>query len=482
MAGRYSVRTRLAFSVILVLIFVFAVVALSFNLIVGNYIESRARRQLSEAQEHVNRDVFFPREDMPEFKEESSGTMQRIYGAARRASFVAQVQTVAVTPDYQLVYDGAGEGQAMMNPFDLERQREVLDALREQGVDITGDEVRRVSAKGALLYLVTMPFEAKGGEEAEVSGARLLLYTDMTDVASLSSTINGVLAWIVVVTALVSAAVVVLLSGRIARPIRALSDFAEALGRNDFTRQDLPVHDRELVELLGAMNHAAEKLDSYDKEQKTFFQNVSHELRTPLMSVKGYAEGIALGVFEDNADAAHIIGQEADHLTELVEDLLYISRADSLTPDYRIVPCDLRELLSNCAQGIQGVALRGSKRIEFDFPEEAVTVDCEERNLSRAVSNLLSNALRYAQQTVTIACANEGRQARIVIRDDGPGIAEEDLPHIFDRFYKGKGGKHGIGLAIAQAVVRQHHGVLTAGNTPKDGAVFEITLPASAQE
>ena len=487
---RPGIRTRLAASILLVLLFVFAVVWGTFNAIVGRYIESRALAQLGEARAHVNRDVFAPREPPTEARMEPpaefSGTMERITGAAGRAHFVTQVQAMVVTPDYRLLFpflDGSAAGTP--RAADLDRAQAVLSALHGRNVDLADDATRRLSVDGALYYMVSMLFEPGPGARPGEAGApeaqpvRLVLFTDMTDVAALSGAINRMLLVIIAVTALVSGALILLMSARIARPIRALSLFAEAMGRNDFTPRDFPVFDRELVELLAAMNRAAAQLDTYDKEQKTFFQNVSHELRTPLMSIKGYAEGIAVGVFEDNAQAAEVINQEADHLTDLVEDLLYISRAENITPEYDRAVCDLREILSNCAQSLRGIALREGKRIVFDFAEEAVPVACEEQNLSRAFTNILSNGLRYCGEAVTLRCKREGGKALAAVEDDGPGIAEADMPKLFDRFYKGRGGKHGIGLAIAKAVIRRHHGEVTARNLERGGAAFDVTLPAA---
>jgi len=489
--NRPSIRTRLAVNVLLVLLFVFIVVWGSFNTIVERYIESRALAQLGEARSHVSHDVFEPREPPArapmERPVEFTGTMQRIIGAARRANFVMQVQAMVATLEYQLLFPFSDNNTKGISSgaLDQDRAEAVLDALREQNVDLANEATQRVSVDGALYYVLPMLFEPNPNVWMPESDAlspqpsRLVLFTDMTHVAALSSIINHVLLMIILATALVSGTVIVLMSARIARPIRALSRFAEAMGRNDFARREIPVYDRELVELLDAMNRAAAQLDTYDHEQKTFFQNVSHELRTPLMSIKGYAEGITVGIFEDSAQAAGIIIQEADHLTELVEDLLYVSRVENITSAYESTLCDLREILSDCVQSLLGIALREGKHIVFDFADDPVPVACEERNLSRAFTNLLSNGLRYSRETVTLRCKMENGKARADVEDDGPGISAADLPKLFDRFYKGRGGKHGIGLAIAKAVIRQHHGEVTAYNLERGGAAFNVVLPAA---
>ncbi len=491
-----SIRTRLTGSLLLLLLFVFLLVAVSFNATVNSYIRSRSLQQLREAQAHVSRDVPDPPGRSQPQRAEFSGTMQQITGAARRAVFVTQVQTMVVAEDYSLIFPTKAEEPAQDEPslqkngrdgsqFDSEadEKQAVLSMMRESGVDLQSDEMHHLASPRGTIYYVSMamPGSHAGSEQESSASYRLVLYTNMTDIAALAKIINRMLMIIIGITAIGAFAVLVAVSGRITRPIRALSRFAEALGRNDFSRREITVHDRELIEMLGVMNHTAEQLDTYDREQKTFFQNVSHELRTPLMSIKGYAEGIEVGVFDDAAQAARVIVTESDHLTSLVEDLLYLSRMDNITQAYETAPCDVRELLSNCAQSLQGIALREGKEIAFDFPAEAAMALCDEQHLHRALCNLVANGLRYAQHTVTLRVRAEGGLVRATISDDGPGIALEDLPHVFDRFYKGRGGKHGIGLSIAQAVAKAHQGEIHAANGA-EGAVFTLTLPLMPRE
>jgi two-component system, OmpR family, sensor histidine kinase CssS len=207
------------------------------------------------------------------------------------------------------------------------------------------------------------------------------------------------------------------------------------------------------------MNTAAAQLDSYDREQKTFFQNVSHELRTPLQSIRCSAEGIEHGILEQR-QASRIIIAETDRLSDMVEDLLYLSRIDSISLSDERSECDLREIISNCAERQRGVAMERGLKYVFNFAPHPVHFYCVEKHLSRAFSNLISNAIRYAEKVITLTCHQDGKEIIVTVKDDGPGIPEKDLPFIFDRFYSGKGGKHGIGLAIVKTVIEQHYGTI----------------------
>ena len=212
------------------------------------------------------------------------------------------------------------------------------------------------------------------------------------------------------------------------------------------------------------------------ERQQTFFQNASHELKTPLMAILGYAVGIQAGVMYAG-DAADVILEESDRMAELVEELLDISKIDMGRQRLTLSETDIRELLYDGIRAVEPTAA-SSIAIVPDFPEEPIIVKCDDVQLRRAVTNILSNGLRYARSELCLTCRTDKRHVTIRIQDDGDGIAEEDLPHIFDRFYMGKSGKSGIGLALTKEIVHLHRGTIRAYNG-ETGAVFEISIPVS---
>ena len=210
------------------------------------------------------------------------------------------------------------------------------------------------------------------------------------------------------------------------------------------------------------------------ERQQTFFQNASHELKTPLMAIQGYAEGIQAGVM-DTGSAAEVILKESDRMTELVDELLDISKIDMGRQPLALSEMDIRELLYDSIRAVEPAAAGGIVIVP-DFPEEPVMVKCDDTQMHRAVTNILTNGLRYARSELRLTCRTEKRHVTIRIQDDGDGIAAEDLPHIFDRFYMGRSGKSGIGLALTKEIIHLHKGAIRAYNGDS-GAVFEITLP-----
>lgn len=210
------------------------------------------------------------------------------------------------------------------------------------------------------------------------------------------------------------------------------------------------------------------------ESQKWFFQNVSHELKTPMMAVQGCAEGIHTGVL-DPVGASGIILEETEQMSELVEELLALSRLESGQANAEFHLTDVRELLYDCLRSTEQPAEKKNLRISLRFDEAPVLVNCDEVQLRRAFTNIITNAQRYAKEEIQIECKADKGKAVVRIRDDGEGIAPKLLPHIFDRFFSTRKGGTGIGLSLAKEIVSLHKGTIHAAND--GGAVFEINLP-----
>jgi len=274
----------------------------------------------------------------------------------------------------------------------------------------------------------------------------------------------------------VAVVVTYFLSNSITRPIEKLGKFALDIGRGDFTPNDLQFRERELEDLNLALNRSARQLGIYDSEQKAFFQNASHELRTPLMSIQCYAEGISFGLMEPKA-ASETILEETDKLSDLVTDLLYISKIDNITTAFTAAETDLVALVRESATRQETVAAKRQLRVSFDLDETPIPYVCISELVTRALDNLISNAVRYAATEITVSCHKKTDRVEIRVADDGLGIATELMPHIFERFFKGPDGNHGIGLSIVKTIVEQRGGRITVENKSPSGAVFTITLP-----
>ncbi len=219
-------------------------------------------------------------------------------------------------------------------------------------------------------------------------------------------------------------------------------------------------------------------IESAQEIRQSFFQNASHELKTPLMAIQGYAEGIHTGVLSVR-ESAGVILEESDRMTELIEELLALSKIDSAQAKPKFQETDVTEIIKSVAYSFAPAFEKGQKELKTDLCDETM-VSCDEKQMRKVVSNLISNAFKFCKTTVTVKCAAVNGKARITISDDGEGIAKEDLPHIFERFYTGRKGNTGIGLALTKEIIGFHEGEIRAYN--QNGAVFEISLAISKEQ
>ena len=303
----------------------------------------------------------------------------------------------------------------------------------------------------------------------------ILLYCPVHDTTAMMDQITRVVLLTMSVIAAAAIALFWLVAGSISVPVQRLCEAARGIGEKKFKRVETGATVKELCELEGEINHMQEKLAQADQAERTFFQNASHELRTPLMSISGYAQGIQCGVFEDVAQAASVILDESTRLTEVVDGILTLTRMDQLR--YQVVPVELavNGFIEERLECLEGFAY--SKNIKLVFqPGEEHKIITDAMLLERAFSNVMSNCIRYAGTQVAVAVREKEGDILITVTDDGPGFPEGGTEHLFDRFYKGKGGNHGLGLAIARCSLEYMGGSVRAADTQK-GAEFEITLP-----
>ncbi len=303
----------------------------------------------------------------------------------------------------------------------------------------------------------------------------LIIYSSLQKVNQLKWGINLILLAILILSALIITLVSSLVAKKISKPFSSLNQHIRAIAERKFgTKIHIPVDD-ELQELVNNINIMSEKLENYDKAQKTFLQNASHEFRTPLMSIQSYAEGIKYNVIQSDT-AADIIIDETRRMTHLVEDLLYLSRLNTIEESYTFSSLNSEDLINSCIERMSGIAEKNNVKLSFLNDGKNVWIDADEEKLSRAIMNVLSNCIRYAASKVDVTLKVAANTMKLAISDDGPGFDKDELPNIFERFYKGRKGNLGLGLAISNNIIEKHNGTITAGNS-KSGAIFIIKLP-----
>lgn len=424
----------------------------------------------------------------------SKELMSQVRGYMRRDR--PQSQLIAMNSRLKLTYPRSDEYQP-----DTQSMYQVCKDLVMEG-ELLGDgtAVREISL-GEARYLVSS-YETES--EGNVRGRYLFGYVAIPDTGALLSYAGALLLLIACALSVISLAAAWLLAGSISKPLLALCNHAEEVGRGKFEPMEERCSIREIESLRHSFNRMTEELEQMNRQQNAFFQNASHELRTPLMSIGGYAQGIQCGVFADHEAAAGVILEETMRMKELVDGILTMSKMDGGRLQINCDKVELTGFVREELTSLGGMAVAGRIELQMAEGDGPVTAEADTGLLSRAFRNVISNCVRYAagRVDVRVEVRNEiregksgeeregsgektaGRWAVITVQDDGPGFSEQDLPHIFERFYKGEEGNFGIGLSIVRGAMEYMGGDVTARNVepPGHGAVFSLYLPVAGEE
>ena len=275
------------------------------------------------------------------------------------------------------------------------------------------------------------------------------------------------------------------MSRRILAPVKALTSAAKRLGRGDFS-QRVQVKDRsELGELASTFNSMADDLERAEQLRRNMVADIAHELRTPLSNVRGYLEAVRDGVIKPDAEAIRSLEEEATLLSRLVDDLQELSLAEAGELKLVCQAQDIGDLIKQTLVGVETQAAEKGLKVSLDLPDKLPSVNIDSHRIGQVLRNLLENALSHTGKNGTIAVAvkQQAEWLEVSVTDTGEGIPTEDLPNIFERFYRvdksrtrATGGT-GLGLTIARRLVEAHGGNIKAQSELGKGSRFTFTLP-----
>jgi two-component system, OmpR family, sensor histidine kinase BaeS len=271
---------------------------------------------------------------------------------------------------------------------------------------------------------------------------------------------------------------------RITRPVARLIAVTGAMAGGDRAARAGPMRAAgELRELAAAFDQMADTLDRQDQIRRDLVADVAHELRTPIAVLQAGHEALLDGVVEATPSELASLRDEVLRLARMVGDLQDLAAADAAALHLDLLPCDLASL---AAAAVDSLARRfEAAGIAVDRELATTPVLADTRWLHQVITNLLSNALKFtpAGGHVTVVTKKSGQDAMLQVTDTGPGIPADELPHIFDRFWRGRQAAHtsgtGIGLAVASELTRAHHGHLDATSQPGSGTQVTLTLPGA---
>lgn len=271
---------------------------------------------------------------------------------------------------------------------------------------------------------------------------------------------------------------------RMSAPFSELVAAAERVAEKDYSVQVKEQGPAEVRSLAHAFNSMAARLQIHDKERRNLLADVSHELLTPLTIIQGNVEGMMDGIYPP--DEAHLktILEQSQVLSRLVEDLRTLALAESGSLTLKLEPTDLTVLIADIAAAFQSQVEAAGITLKIERSSEIPLIDLDPVRMREVLSNLLANAIRYASPRGEVSVqlsqtVDGGKKFQIIsVHDNGSGIPSEDLPHIFDRFYKTRDSSGiGLGLSIARNLVEAHGGTIEAESKNGNGTTIRISLP-----
>ena len=285
------------------------------------------------------------------------------------------------------------------------------------------------------------------------------------------------------VSAVIAVLVALYLAVTLSRPLRRIRAGAEAMSAGDLDARVPESGDEEMAAVADALNRLAETLQHEEGLRKENVADLAHELRTPVMGILARVEAAQDGVLDDEATNLSAMHDEALRLTRLLDDISALAEAERPGLLLDVEPVDLAAIA-----GAQAAAFAGAfadKGVALSSVLHPAIVNGEPKRLEQIVVNLLSNALRYTDPggSVRVAVRRAGADALLEVADTGIGIAPEDLPRVFTRFWRGEKsrsrdtGGAGIGLSIVKELVQAHGGSVAVESTPGEGSVFRVELP-----
>jgi len=306
--------------------------------------------------------------------------------------------------------------------------------------------------------------------------------------------VNDSLIYSAAAAFLIAGAASILSSRLITRPVKTLTKASLQLSHGEYHQRipDELISEDELGQLAVSFNQMAAKLEETERTRRKMIADISHELRTPLTVIKGSMEGLLDGVLEPNADTFNQVYKDAMRLQRLVEDLQELSQVEASQFTLHFKNVSLAEVVHEAADSLSLSFQNKDVQLNVDLGANPIEISADRDRLIQVLRNLLENALRFtpAGGHVDISASGNQHEVLITVSDNGIGIDADDLPHLFERFYRAdssrtrmNGGGSGIGLTICKTLVEAHGGRIWVESGGRDkGSTFSFTLPKKSEK
>ncbi len=303
------------------------------------------------------------------------------------------------------------------------------------------------------------------------------------------SSVHQSLVWVGLIILLVALAVSYLLARSITIPLRKLSQAAQQIEQGHLGETVQVTANDEVGHLAVIFNRMSETLAANNQLRRQLLANIAHELRTPLAIIQGNLEAMVDGVIAPNKEQLSSLHEEAVRLNRLIRDLRDLSLAEVRQLVLEKESIDLSQLLTRTVSMLRPLAEEKHLSINLILAENLPQVTVDVDRMCQVFYNILGNAIRYSpsdgeiEVAASLLAEKTASWLKVTVKDHGPGISPEDLPHVFDHFYRGdksrdrKSGGSGIGLAIVKQLVENHGGQVRVESVAGDGSLFQVLLP-----
>ena len=279
-----------------------------------------------------------------------------------------------------------------------------------------------------------------------------------------------------------------ILSRRMVKPLTEMRQAASRIASGDFNKRITIRGEDEIAELSRSFNYMVDALENLENTRREFLSNISHELRTPMTTIKGFIDGILDGVIppENQSTYLSIVRDEVKRMEKLVNDIMDLARFQAGDNRLNITVFDINERIRRSVISLQQMFIKKNLEFMAEFETERLFVKADADAIQRVLLNLLHNAIKFTPEGgKIIARTYTKNKVYVEVEDNGPGIPKEELPHIFDRFYKADKSRGldktgvGLGLAIARNIMLSHGETIRAKSEEGRGTSFILTLPVA---
>ena len=416
-------------------------------------------------------------------KQRVSGAMseaeakQKLYALAVGNNLLIEIYPTGGEPEH---YYGRSSWSSVADYEPDEERKQLLIAEAAAGNTETKQYYQDISESKTLTKIATLP-------DSGTVTHLILVHADTSEISEALNDLILIVVLVLLVGLLIGLIVVYSTTSAVIKPFREVNDIVQQYSMGDYNAR-IPISGtEETIQLALSFNNMADQLEDLEATRQSFVANVSHELRSPLTSMKGFLEAMHDGtiVKEEYDQYIDIVLTETKRMASMVNDLLDLARIESGKSVLKLEVFDINELIRRILITFEARIYERKMDVEIRFAQEQFYVEADSTQISQVIRNLIDNAIKYSPENSKLRIATYAmrKEVYISIQDFGQGIPEEDVPRVFDRFYKvekahtpSKQSGTGLGLSIVKRIIDQHGQKITLKSARGKGSTFTFTL------